>query len=154
PRWTLMKKITLSILAFALSAGLLLVCRAGVFSDDRRVSGPEREGKGERPYGIAQRALWTASRLSGTPHPPPPYKSVRSFPKLTFKNPLLITMAPGSNRFFVGEQAGKLFSFPNDQDCARADLFLDLTTEVHNWDATRVKNVEAVYGLAFHPQFA
>jgi uncharacterized repeat protein (TIGR03806 family) len=145
-----MKKLCL--LAFALAAGLLLVIRSGVFSDERRASGPD--GKAERPYGIAQRALWTTSRLTGTPDPPPPYKIVRSFPKLTFKNPLLITMAPGSDRFFVGEQAGKLFSFPNDPNCARADLFLDLTTEVHNWDPARVKNVEAVYGLAFHPQFA
>src|SRR5262249_11561787 len=37
---------------------------------------------------------------------------------------------------------------------ARADLFLDLTTELRGWDpAGKVKDVATVYGLAFHPQF-
>jgi putative heme-binding domain-containing protein len=56
---------------------------------------------------------------------------------------------------FVGEHAGKIYSFPNDPACARADLFLDLTTELHNWDRNgRVRGVVALYGLTFHPRFA
>ena len=57
--------------------------------------------------GKPKRTPWTTSRITGSPEPPHPYKIERVFPKLTFKNPLLLTMAPGGNRFFVGEQAGR-----------------------------------------------
>ena len=53
-------------------------------------------------------------------------KSVRAFPKLTFKNPLLLTMAPATNRFFVGEQAGKIYSFPTTRPAPRPIFFLIL----------------------------
>jgi putative heme-binding domain-containing protein len=109
----------------------------------------------EPPHGIAHRVPWTTSHVTGSPEPPAPYRIARAFPKLTFKNPLLITNAPGTDRLFVGEQAGKLFSFPNRQDVARADLFLDLTTELHSWDPkSKVRGIDALYGLTFHPHFA
>jgi putative heme-binding domain-containing protein len=124
-------------------------------------AGPEQAPGGppakppERPYGIDRRVPWTTSRITGSPEPPAPYKIERVFPKLTFKNPLLITSAPGTERLFVGEQEGKLYSFPKEPACSKADLFLDLTTQLHSWDrAGKVKGVGALYGLAFHPQFA
>src|SRR5476651_1825663 len=80
----------------------------------------------DSPAKNAKRIPWTTSRLTGSPDPPHPYKVERAFPKLTFKNPLLLTMAPVGNRFFVGEQAGKIYSFPNDPLCSKADLFLDV----------------------------
>ncbi|HKI36020.1 MAG TPA: PQQ-dependent sugar dehydrogenase [Gemmataceae bacterium] len=107
--------------------------------------------KAEPPHGIGKRVPWTTSHVTGSPEPPHPYKIERAFPKLQFKNPLL--MARTGDRFFVGEHAGKIFSFPDDQSAAKADLFLDLTTEL-NWDKSRFKNIDAVYGLAFHPNFA
>jgi putative heme-binding domain-containing protein len=110
---------------------------------------------GDKPFGLSKRIPWTTSRLTGSPDPPPPYKIVRAFPKLTFKNPLLLTNAPGTERLFIGEQAGKLYSFPNDPEVAKVDLLLDLTTEIHSWDSKgKVKGIEAVYALTFHPQFA
>jgi putative heme-binding domain-containing protein len=109
----------------------------------------------ERPYGIATRTPWTTSRITGTPEPPPPFRIVRAFDKLTFKNPLLMTYLPEGDRFFIGEQAGKIYSFPNDQAIDKPDLFIDLAAELRSWDpASNVKGVEAVYGLVFHPQFA
>jgi putative heme-binding domain-containing protein len=105
----------------------------------------------DRPRGLPARTPWTTSRVTGSPEPPPPYKPERAFPKLTFKNPLLMARAGG--RFFVGEHAGKIFSFPDDQNAAKADLFLDLTTQIR-WDKSKVKGIDAVYGLAFHPNFA
>jgi uncharacterized repeat protein (TIGR03806 family) len=107
-----------------------------------------------RPFGIDQRVPWTTSRVTGSPDPPHPYRIERVFPKLRFLNPLLLARAPGLDRFFVGEHAGKIFSFPNDPKCDKADLFLDLTTELHSWDTSKVRGIEALYGLAFHPQFA
>jgi putative heme-binding domain-containing protein len=117
---------------------------------------PEAQAKaGAPPYGMPHRTPWTSSHITGSPEPPPPYRIARAFPKLTFKNPLLITNAPGTDRLFVGEQAGKLFSFPSRQAVAKADLFLDLTTELHRWDANgKVRGIDAVYGLTFHPRFA
>jgi putative heme-binding domain-containing protein len=107
----------------------------------------------ERPFGIPERTPWTTSRLTGTPEPPLPYKVERVFPKLAFKNPLLITSGPGG-RFYVAEHQGKMLSFPNDQSCAKADLFLDPFKDLHSWDKKKVQGVDTVYGLAFHPQFA
>src|SRR5438034_722908 len=66
----------------------------------------ERVQAADKPFGISKRVPWTTSRLMGSPDPPPPYKIVRAFPKLTFKNALLLTNAPGTERLFVGEQAG------------------------------------------------
>jgi putative heme-binding domain-containing protein len=110
-------------------------------------------GPADRPHGIPQRIAWTTSRLTGSPEPPPPYRVERIFAKLTFKNPLLLTRMPGSDRLYIGEQAGKLFSFPNNPAVEKADLFFDLTKELHSWDPNKAKGVGALYGLAFHPQF-
>jgi putative heme-binding domain-containing protein len=106
--------------------------------------------KKERPHGIPKRVPWTTSRVSGSPEPPHPYTVERAFPRLRFKNPLL--MARAGDRWFVGEHAGKLFSFPDDQNATKAGLFLDLTRELR-WDRSRYKSIDAVYGLAFHPKF-
>lgn len=109
----------------------------------------------EKPYGIPRRTPWTTSRVVGSPDPPLPYKIERVFPKLEFNNPLLITSAPGTNRLFVGEQGGKIYSFPADPSCAKADLFLDIAKDIHSWDPKgKVKGLEALYGLTFHPDFA
>jgi putative heme-binding domain-containing protein len=94
------------------------------------------------------------SGITGSPDPPHPYRVERVFPKLSFKNPLLLANAPGTDRLFVGEHAGKLYSFVPDPKCAKADLFLDLTTELHSWDKRRVKGAGALYALTFHPRFA
>jgi hypothetical protein len=51
-----------------------------------------------------------------------------------------LTNAPGTDRLFVAERYGKVYSFPNDPTVARADLFLDVG--------------KVIYGIAFHPRFA
>jgi len=99
------------------------------------------------------RTPWTTSRVVGSPDPPPPFKVVRAFPKLKFKEPLLMARSPGSDRFFVGEFAGVLYSFANTPD-ARAEPFFDLRKELKTIHLLPgAKKVEALYGLAFHPDF-
>jgi len=99
------------------------------------------------------RTPWTTSRVLGSPDPPPPFKVVRAFPKLKFVHPLLLARCPGSDRLFVGEQAGVLYSFADTPD-ARADLFFDLRKELKTIHLLpQAKEVEAVYGLVFHPDF-
>src|SRR5262249_47280707 len=100
------------------------------------------------------RTPWTTSRVVGSPDPPPPFQAVRAFPKLTFHHPLPLARPPQGDRLFVGEQEGVLYSF-RDRPDARAELFFDLRKEVRTVHRLPgAKEVEAVYGLAFHPNFA
>src|SRR3954454_13529092 len=78
-----------------------------------------------RPKSSSGRAPWTTSRVLGSPDLPPPYKIVRAFPNIKLEKPLLMARCPGSDRLFVGEQAGVLYSFRNEAD-AKAELFFDL----------------------------
>src|SRR4051794_6691269 len=92
-------------------------------------AGQSKKDTASKPFGISKRIPWMTANVKGSPEPPPLYKTERAFPKLTFKNPLLLTTAPGINRFFVCEQAGKIFSFPIDPNVAAADLVIDLSKE-------------------------
>src|SRR5206468_2350806 len=111
--------------------------------------GPPGKAEAPRPA----RTPWTSSRVVGSPEPPPPFKVVRAFPRLKFEHPLLMARCPGSDRIFVGEQAGVLYSFADRPD-AKADLFFNLRKELKTIHLLpEAKEVEAVYGLAFHPDF-
>src|ERR1043166_4960628 len=85
-----------------------------------------------------ERRPWTTSKITGSPEPPPPYRLQRVFPKLTFDHPLEIVRTPAIDRIFVvehhKEHLGRIYSFPNDPACARADLFIDLPNEVQGGD--------------------
>ncbi len=94
---------------------------------------------------VPKRAPWTTSRITGSPEKPLPYITERSFPNLKFKDCLDLTSAPGSDRLFVVEQAGKIFSFKNQPDVMSADLMIDIAKEI--------PGVGAVYALTFHPKF-
>ena len=96
--------------------------------------------------GIEKRIAWTTSKISGSPEKPHPYVSEHAFPAITFKNCLDLSNAPGSDRLFVAEQGGKIFSFPNRPDVKEADLVIDL--------AKAIKGVNALYAITFHPDFA
>jgi len=138
-----------------MALSLLLILIAFVVFSTTAAEQPSSptQAKAEPPFGIPKRIPWTTSHITGTPEPPPPYKMVRAFPQLTFKNPLLLTTAPGINRFFVAEQAGKIFSFPIDPKADKADLFLDWSKEQPSWDKAKFRNLDGLYALAFHPQF-
>ena len=107
---------------------------------------PRRGALADSPkVGIEKRVAWTTSRITGSPEVPLPYVSERVFPALKFNNCLDLTAMPGSDRLFVVEQSGKIFSFPNKSDIAAADLAIDF--------AKAIPGVEQVYALAFHPDF-
>src|SRR5579872_6836126 len=101
------------------------------------------------PYGPEMRQAWTTSRLTGSPEPPPPYRTERVFPKVSFKLTVDLTFAPGCDRLFVMTQKGQAYSIPNSPDCDKSDLFIDLH-EVSGLD--RVENCKGVgdsYAIAF-----
>ncbi len=102
----------------------------------------------------APREPWTTGKISGSPEPPPPYQLERVFPRLKFTNPVDVSFAAGSDRVFVVEQQGKIWSFPNDASCDRPDLFTDLKAEVRGLEKIpQAKGVSDAFGLTFHPHF-
>lgn len=113
-------------------------------------------GANSASLGLKQRVPWTSSNFRGRPEPPPPLRPERIFPKLSFRKPTVLTSAPGTDRMFVAEHAGKIFSIPAGSTSDEADLFLDVAQVVDRLNATGQQPValEAVYGLTFDPQFA
>jgi putative heme-binding domain-containing protein len=138
---------------FAVVAGAVLIS-AGLVR--WLVASAAQPGAGDRLKPVttsAARTPWTTSRVVGSPEPPPPYKVVRAFANLKFDKPLLLARAPGSNRLFLGEQDGVLYSFINKPD-AKAELFCDLRKEIKTAHLLpQAKGVQHVYGLVFHPDF-
>ncbi len=93
----------------------------------------------QKPFGIAQRVKWT-SHVVGSPDPPSPYRFVRAFPQVTFKEPVFLAQDPLSDRFMVAEYSnGKIYSFlPNDPS-GKKDLFLDMK--------------RGISAFSFHPKY-
>lgn len=101
-----------------------------------------------------RRVPWTTSKVTGSPEPPPKFKSVPAFPAdVKFNHPDLIARCPGSERLFVGEQDGVVYSLKPGA-AAKKDVCLDLKKDykslVQNPNA---KGIGELYGLVFHPKF-
>lgn len=101
------------------------------------------------------RTPWTTGKVMGTPEAPPAYTVERLFPKLRFREPTDIDFAPGSDRMFLAEKGGKVYSFPRDGAAVeRADVMLDLAPHKELWESVpNVKGFDSLYGMAFHPRF-
>ena len=83
-------------------------------------SGADRGGAADR------RVPWTGSKFAGTPDPPPPYAVELAFPHLKFDFPVVLVRAKGTRRLFLGDLRGRVHSFPEDRDCKKTDLALEL----------------------------
>ena len=59
----------------------------------------------------APRTPWTTSRVTGSPNPPALLNVERVFPQLEFTKPVDFMRQPGSDRWVVLEEGGKLVSF-------------------------------------------
>lgn len=105
-----------------------------------------RQATADSPQvGLETRVAWTTSQIVGSPEVPLPYTTERVFPNLQFNHCLDVTTAPGSDRLFVVEQSGKVWSFVDEAETSKADLVIDF--------AKGIPGVEQVYALAFHPDF-
>jgi putative heme-binding domain-containing protein len=100
---------------------------------------------GAEVLGIEARVPWTSSRITGSPNPPSPYRTQRVFPEMQFVNPVVLTNAPGTDRLFVVELGGKIYSFLREPSSEKPELFFDLKQAV--------PETGRVYGLTFHPHF-
>jgi uncharacterized repeat protein (TIGR03806 family) len=101
---------------------------------------PARDATAKSPFDVRQRQPWTSENLRGTPEPPDPYTTQDAFPQLKFFEPLSVGVIPGSGRFGVATRPGKIYSFENRPDVAKADLLIDIG--------------KTTYGVVFHPRFA
>lgn len=136
--------LAVSALLLTIGAGLI-----GWFSPSPAQAPEHKKSKSAKSL----RAPWTGSRIAGSPDPPPLFKVIRTFPNLKFRHPLLMARYPGSDRLFVGEQSGALYSFLAKRK-GRAELFCDLRKELRTIHLLpKAKEFEALYGLAFHPDF-
>ena len=97
------------------------------------------------PANDSLRPAWTTSRVHGSPEPPKPYRTERVFSHLKFDQPVAMMPAPGSDRLFVAELGGKLYSFPNQPDVSQADLFFDGPAEI--------AGLTRLYDLTFDPEY-
>jgi len=94
----------------------------------------------------AERRPWNSSRVVGSPNPPALCQVERAFPGVKFDGPVDLAFAPGSERLFVAEQGGKLWSFDTRRPDAPPQLAIDLRQ--HH------RPLDNVLGFAFHPGFA
>lgn len=98
----------------------------------------------------ASPSQWNNDRLWGQPEPPPPYQAVRVYKGLPLKEPVGMARAPGSNRLFVYERRGRLYSFIDSKavrlgQAVEPDLCLDIR-EIS-------PDTREIYGVAFAPDF-
>ena len=101
------------------------------------------------------RVPWTSSRITGSPEPPPPARSVRAFPKLTFTKPAHLVPFPDRRRWAVVEEKAMLWSFRNAEDVEKPELLIDLRKEIRGLDAVPgAKGVDNSYAIVFDPDFA
>ena len=101
---------------------------------------PARDATAKTPFDVRQRQPWTSDNLRGSPEPPDPYTTEDAFPQLKFFEPLSVGVVPGSGRFGVATRPGKIYTFENRPDVAKADLLIDIG--------------KTTYGVVFHPRFA
>ncbi|HLQ45807.1 MAG TPA: PQQ-dependent sugar dehydrogenase, partial [Planctomycetaceae bacterium] len=87
----------------------------------------------------AERALWTTSKVVGSPDPPDPYRLELAYPKLRLEEPLSAAVVPGSKRLMVAGRHGQIWVFDASRNEPQPQLIVDLK--------------RTVYGIAVHPQF-
>jgi uncharacterized repeat protein (TIGR03806 family) len=132
---------TRSLIVMALIACALSAPARGSEKNPPAPLGADKDRAGDE----VRRIPWRGSRIKGSPDPPAPYTAELAFPHLKFNNPVVLVPAAGTNRLFLGELKGRIYSFPEDPGCTKADLVLDL--------APLYPDFTAFYGLVFHPEF-
>ena len=102
-------------------------------------------GDDDKPYGIAKRAAWRTSKVTGSPEPPAAYRIERIYPQLAFDQPVAMIAGPEKGQTFLVERKGKIFLLSDDPTSRQREVFLD--------GRQAIDDLNAVYGLAFHPEF-
>ena len=102
----------------------------------------------------ADRVVWTTSKITGSPEPPPPVRAERAFPKLNFVRPLALVPFPGGKRYVLVEEKGLLYTFRNEPSVEKPDLFIDLPKEIRGWEKVELaRGVKQSLAFVFDPEF-
>ena len=138
-----MTRLRVQTISSAAALASLLACLGLSFADRPTAAAP-----------LATRAPWNGSRMIGSPDPPPPFKVVRAYPQVTFKQPLFMVRAHGLDRWFVGERPGAIYSL-SDKPGAQPELAFDVRTDLKLPPPVGKRKVSGqwLYALAFHPAF-
>ena len=102
--------------------------------------------------GRLERVPWTTSRITGSPEPPPPFRTERAFPHLEFTRPVHLVPFPDHSRYVLVALLGKIYTFPDDPDCRKADLLIDLAKEIRPADGSR--GPQTTLAFQFDPDFS
>ncbi len=94
----------------------------------------------------AERVPWTTSRVTGSPDPPKEYHVQRVYPKLQFDQPVELMSLAETGKMMLLEVGGKLYTFDDDPECAKADLAIDLSPLIDGF--------QRAFGFAVHPRFS
>ena len=94
----------------------------------------------EKPFNLKQRVSWTTSRVKGSPDPPSPYRTRIAFSGLKFDEPLDMNSARGTDRLFIVERFGRVFSIPLDRSTKQANLVLDMNQALKRRVFTPITN--------------
>jgi uncharacterized repeat protein (TIGR03806 family) len=91
------------------------------------------------------RALWTTSRVVGSPEPPHPYRIETKFRKLSIKQPIGFYPEPGTGRVLIVQHLGNwtgpgtILAIDDSEDADKVDRLLH--------------HEEIIFALEFHPEY-
>ena len=88
---------------------------------------------------------WSDEALRMTPDPPLPYEVTRVYPHWQFDKPVECVTAPGTDRLFVAELDGRIYSFPVGGSQTKLKVFADFRQQIGH--------PILFYSVAFHPQY-
>ena len=87
----------------------------------------------------AERALWTTSKVVGSPEPPDPYRLELAYPQLKLEDPLSAGLVPGTKQLLIAGRHGQIWGVDLSGNEPTPQLIVNLK--------------RTVYGIAVHPQF-
>ncbi len=84
--------------------------------DERPLPAPRLRLAARAPW---RRLPWTGSKSCRHARAAAAVHRRVAFPHLKFEFPVVLVPAKGTDRLFLGDLRGRIFSFPNDPGCAR-----------------------------------
>jgi uncharacterized repeat protein (TIGR03806 family) len=121
---------------------LVLLGLTGWRLGTRDLSGDEKPKANsftQAKYATVDRAIWSDSKVVGSPDPPAKYTVSVAFDQ-KFNEPLSFANVPGTNRIAIAQRDGKIFTFENERENDSKKLLVDVG--------------RTTYGIAFHPGYA
>lgn len=97
---------------------------------------------------VKQKLNTEVEKLSAVPFPPSGISVTEAFSNLSFSAPIdLRDSGEDSNRLFVAEQGGRIYSFENLSSATDSKLFLNISERITSGGE------QGLLGLAFHPNY-